>query len=219
MCEKRVILTFDDAVSSHRRFVAPLLMELGFTATFFVCEFPPDFETNKAQYMTWDEIKELDSLGFEVANHTLTHAGLNGMKPRDFEKQLLALETRFQRYGIPKSENFAYPGGQGAAYAPPILQKHGFKTARALRDAGWNVSNDDRWLIPSIPVHGPDESVFRRALGLAKPGEIPVLVYHGVPDYIHPWVDTQPEVFEREMRYLAAEGYAVLALRDLTRNL
>jgi peptidoglycan/xylan/chitin deacetylase (PgdA/CDA1 family) len=219
MYEKTIILTFDDAVSNHYWFVARLLLELGFKATFFVCEFPPDFETNKVQYMSWEEIKELDELGFEVANHTLTHAGLNGMKPEDFEKQLLALEARFQSYGIPKSKNFAYPGGQGAAYAPPILQKHGFKTARAIKDAAWNVTNDDRWFVPSIPVHGPDESVFKRALGFAKPGEIPVLVYHGVPDYIHPWVDTPPDVFEREMRYLAAEGYAVLALCDITSNL
>jgi peptidoglycan-N-acetylglucosamine deacetylase len=219
MYEKTVILTFDDAVSNHRRFVAPLLLELGFRATFFICEFPPDFETNKVQYMSWEEIKELDGLGLEVANHTLSHAGLNEMKPKDFEKQLLALEARFRSYCIPKSENFAYPGGQGVAYAPPILRKHGFKTARAVRDAAWNVSHDDRWFIPSIPVHGPDESLFKRALGFAQPGEIPVLVYHGVPDYIHPWVDTPPDVFEREMRYLAAEGYSAVALRDITDHL
>jgi peptidoglycan/xylan/chitin deacetylase (PgdA/CDA1 family) len=33
---KVVVLTFDDAVKSHRTFVAPLLKELGFGATFFV---------------------------------------------------------------------------------------------------------------------------------------------------------------------------------------
>ena len=34
--DKVVVLTFDDAVKSHRTFVAPLLKELGFGATFFV---------------------------------------------------------------------------------------------------------------------------------------------------------------------------------------
>ncbi len=33
---KTVVLTFDDAVKSHRTFVGPLLKELGFRATFFV---------------------------------------------------------------------------------------------------------------------------------------------------------------------------------------
>jgi hypothetical protein len=34
--DKLVVLTFDDAVKSHRTFVAPLLKDLGFGATFFV---------------------------------------------------------------------------------------------------------------------------------------------------------------------------------------
>ncbi len=33
---KRVVLSFDDAVKSHRTFVAPLLSDLGFQATIFV---------------------------------------------------------------------------------------------------------------------------------------------------------------------------------------
>jgi len=73
---KTVVLTFDDAVSNHAGLVAPLLTELGFGATFFVCEFPPDFAVNKRQYMTWEQIRSLHRAGFEVGNHTLTHAGL-----------------------------------------------------------------------------------------------------------------------------------------------
>jgi len=34
--DKLIVLTFDDAVKSHRTFVAPLLKELGFGATFFI---------------------------------------------------------------------------------------------------------------------------------------------------------------------------------------
>jgi hypothetical protein len=34
--DKTVVLPLDDAVKSHRTFVAPLLKELGFRATFFV---------------------------------------------------------------------------------------------------------------------------------------------------------------------------------------
>jgi peptidoglycan/xylan/chitin deacetylase (PgdA/CDA1 family) len=216
MYNKTVILTFDDAVSNHCTFVAPLLKKLGFNATFFVCEFPPDFATDKVQYMSWEQIEELDNMGFEVANHTLTHTGLGNITPGEFEKQLLDLEALFRSHGIPKSENFAYPGGPGAAYAAPILQKHGFKTARTVRSAAWNVVMDDCWLVPSIPVHGPDDSALKKALDLATTDEIPVLLYHGVPDILHTWVDTPPEIFEREMRYLAAEEWTVLALRDIT---
>ena len=96
MERKTVVLTFDDAVSNHASFVAPLLVELGFHATFFLCEFPPDFAVNKRQYMTWEEIRSLDAAGFETANHTLTHAGLGEIGPAECEREIEALEARFR---------------------------------------------------------------------------------------------------------------------------
>lgn len=96
---KTVVLTFDDAVSNHAAFAAPLLSELGFHATFFICEFPPDFAVNKRQYMTWEQIRSLDAAGFEIANHTMTHAGLNAMAPETCEKEIELLEARFRDVG------------------------------------------------------------------------------------------------------------------------
>lgn len=43
---KVVVLTFDDSVKSQATVVAPLLKELGFSATFFITE-GFDFKTNK----------------------------------------------------------------------------------------------------------------------------------------------------------------------------
>src|SRR5437660_6332663 len=68
---KLVVLTFDDAVKSHRTFVSPLLKELGFGATFFVTHaWMPD----TANFMTWQEIAEIHKMGFEIGNHSWTHA-------------------------------------------------------------------------------------------------------------------------------------------------
>jgi peptidoglycan/xylan/chitin deacetylase (PgdA/CDA1 family) len=70
--DKLVVLTFDDASASHATFVAPLLKKYGFGGTFFVCEFPPDF-ADKTKYMSWEQIRQLDRLGLEVASHTRSH--------------------------------------------------------------------------------------------------------------------------------------------------
>jgi len=56
--DKLVVLTFDDGAKSHATYVAPLLKKLGFGATFFITE-GFDFPTNKAGYMTWEEIGAL----------------------------------------------------------------------------------------------------------------------------------------------------------------
>src|SRR5262249_40995341 len=64
--DKLVVLTFDDAVKSHRTFVAPLLKELGFGATFFLTHKWMDDQTN---FMSWQEIAEIQQMGFEIGNH------------------------------------------------------------------------------------------------------------------------------------------------------
>src|SRR5262245_41323596 len=68
--DKLVVLTFDDAVKSHRTFVAPLLKELGFGATFFVTHRWMDDRTN---FMSWSDIAEIHQMGFEIGNHSWTH--------------------------------------------------------------------------------------------------------------------------------------------------
>jgi peptidoglycan/xylan/chitin deacetylase (PgdA/CDA1 family) len=56
---------------------------------------------------------------------------------------------------------------------------------------------------------------FKKVLLSAKPDEIIVLQFHGVPDEKHPWVNTPPAAFREYMTYLKQNGYRALALRDL----
>ena len=69
--ERLVVLTFDDAVKSHRTFVAQFLKELGFGATFFVTQLWMD---DAEHFMTWKDIAEIHAMGFEIGNHSWTHA-------------------------------------------------------------------------------------------------------------------------------------------------
>ena len=66
--DKLVVLTFDDSVASHYSVVRPILKRFGFGATFFITE-GFSFPTNKQDYLTWEQIKELHQDGFEIGNH------------------------------------------------------------------------------------------------------------------------------------------------------
>ena len=56
---KRVVLTFDDSKASHYTTVRPILLGLGFNATFFITEVFT-FASNKDDYMTWEQIAKLN---------------------------------------------------------------------------------------------------------------------------------------------------------------
>ena len=213
--ERLVVLTFDDAVSNHATFVGPLLKRHGFGATFYVCEFPPDFETNKQQYMTWEQIRELSDLGFEIGNHTGHHAGVTSLTQAQLEAELDFLDERCAEYGIPRPTTFCYPGCGVNPQAVAVLQARKYLFARIGDGRAYEPECDDPLLAPSFPVHGDDPAVFYKALQQATAGQVVVLMFHGVPEYTHPWVNTPPERFAEYMQHLADNLYTVIAMRDL----
>ncbi len=224
--EKLVVLTFDDSVKSHFTVVRPLLLNYGFSATFFITE-GFDFKDNKRDYMTWAEIAQLHLDGFEIGNHTRDHLGINDKNLGKLTEQLEGINQRCAEYKIPKPVSFAWPGN---ALAPAGLEALGAANIRFARRGGapeyeyekgrgfaYEPMLDHPLLIPSAGDARPDWGLddFKRAVEQARYGRIAVLQFHGVPDLAHSWVNTPKANFEQYMRYLAIEGYKVIALRDL----
>src|SRR5438093_11506399 len=127
--DKLLVLTFDDAAASHYSVVRPLLKRYGFGATFFITE-GFSFRTNKQDYMTWEQIKELHQDGFEIGNHTRDHLGVSDRTLDQLREQIEAINARCAEYGIPRPVSFAYPGNAITAGALPILQRLGIRFAR-----------------------------------------------------------------------------------------
>src|SRR2546426_10850302 len=223
-----VALTFDDSVASHYSVVRPILKRYGFGATFFITE-GFSFRTNKQDYMTWEQIKELHADGFEIGNHTRDHLSVSAQTIGQLREQVEAINARCAEYGIPQPVSFAYPGNAIIPAALPILKELGIRFARRGgapehpyewgRGFAYEPGLDHPLLIPSAGDARPDWTLddFKQAADQARAGRIAVLQFHGVPDREHPWVHTRPERFEEFMRYLHTNAFKVIALRDLAR--
>ena len=212
---KLVVLSFDDAVVSHFRVVAPLLKKYGFGATFFVCEFkdPPFSDTSK--YMSWEQIAQLNKMGFEIGNHTQNHTHVNKLDSTRFAAELQYIEDKCKAYNIPKPVSFAYPGYDTSPRAIGVLKAKGYKFARAGWDRVYNPTIDHPYLIPGITSLASNSATIYEDLKQARDGNIVILTIHGVPDTAHPWVNTPPEIFEAYLKYLHDNHYHVIAMRDL----
>jgi peptidoglycan/xylan/chitin deacetylase (PgdA/CDA1 family) len=215
--EKVAVLTFDDAIATQFNIVRPMLKKYGFGATFFVCEFPPDFN-DKTKYMSWEQMAELNKDGFEIGNHTQTHTSVKAYGD-DMEKKFTAdidsIEQKCEKYGIPKPTNFAYPGCVTDSLASVILKKKGYIWARTCENKTWNPNDCDPMLIPGFSTAGDDTAKVLDFIRQAKKGEIIVLLFHGVPDNVHPWVNLAPELLETYFKYLYNNGYTCVSLRDV----
>lgn len=221
-----MVLTFDDAVRSHLTFVAPLLTKLGFGATFFVSHrWLPD----KVNFLTWEEVAAIHAMGFEIGNHTWTHSALG--VPRNAARlagELALVENELRRAGVPKPVSLAWPGNSFGPEARRILETCGYRFARRGMSpeqpygklnvgAAYDPRRHDRLLIPTTGDAYPDWTFehFLKLIAEARSGRIAVLQFHGVPDPVHPWVHTPPDMFERYMGHLSAQGFRTMALREL----
>ena len=224
--ERTAILTFDDAVRSHRLFVAPYLADLGFSASFFVTHRWMDDRDN---FMSWDEIAEIAEMGFEIGNHSWSHA--NFAIPKNaarLEGELALVENELAKVGVEKPVSFAWCGNRFGPEGVRKLRALGYRFARRgltpelpedhspEAGAAYVPERHDPLLIPSTGNSIPESSLghFRRILDRAADG-IVVLQFHGVPDVAHPWVHTSEEHFRHCMDELKTRGFRVIALRDI----
>jgi peptidoglycan/xylan/chitin deacetylase (PgdA/CDA1 family) len=223
---KTVVLTFDDAVKTHLTVVAPLLKQLGFRATFFITQ---KWMEDRAYFLTWDEVGQIHRQGFEIGNHSWTHSDFGRSEnAARLGVELEQVEKELAKVGVPKPISFAWCGNGFGPEAMEQLQRRGYLVARRGMQPEvpygkiqvgpvLQVKKHHPLLIPTTGDAYPDWTFdhFIKVLASAKPGEIIVLQFHGVPDEKHPWVNTPSAAFRDYMMYLKQNGYRTLALRDL----
>jgi peptidoglycan-N-acetylglucosamine deacetylase len=224
--DKLVVLTFDDSKASHYSVVRPLLKKYGFGATFFITE-GFTFRTNKDDYLTWEQIAELNRDGFEIGNHTRDHMGLTKANLPRLKEQVEAINAQCAAQSIPRPTSFAYPGNTIDPDALQLLADLGFRFARRGgapeypyeegNGFAYEPGRDHPLLLPSAGDARPVWTLenLKRAVSQAVKGKIAILQFHGAPDLEHPWVHTPPERFEQYMKYLHDEGFKAIAMRDL----
>lgn len=216
---KTILLSFDDAVVSHRTFVAPLLKQLGFGATFFICRWGDEWRKDHSGYlMTAKQIHELYEFGFDIGNHTWDHIPATFAETDEFLKDTDRLERFLEEEAqCPKAVSFAWPGGPGRAEIIPFLKERGFQSLRIVEKTGswyWDRKSGNPLHFQSFAMHDGTAGCFEEILAECTEEHALALVYHGVPDIVHPWVTTRPETFEKQMRILKERGYRVLSFRQ-----
>lgn len=223
---KTVVLTFDDAVGSHLEVVAPRLKELGFGATFFITH---AWMNDQDHFLTWEQVARLHALGFEIGNHSWTHAGFES--PRMAARlagELALVENELKRVGVPKPVSFGWTGNNFGPEALAVLAQAGYRLARrgmqpeapyGSLELGplFDPQRHHALLIPSAGDAYPNWTLdhFKQVVDRAVAGRAAIVQFHGIPDVAHPWVHTPVERFREYTDYLKQGGFHVIALRDL----
>ena len=205
--DKLIVLTFDDAPASHATVVAPILKDLGFGGSIYVCDFD-SFKTRKDWYLTYRQMNSLHADGFEIGNHTLGHQ--SGYEP------VLAMEDQVLAHGGPRTTTLCWPIYYVNWTDCPKLSARGYTFARGGHERPYRPTVDNPFDVPSFSVtDGLSIEDFIKRVQQACQGRVVVLTFHGVPDMEHPPVSLEPSTFKAMMQYLKENNYQCIALRDM----
>jgi peptidoglycan/xylan/chitin deacetylase (PgdA/CDA1 family) len=117
---RRLAITFDDGYRDNFENAAPVLSRHSLPATFFVVtqwigtKVVPWWDQAagvRHPWMTWDQVRSLSRLGFDIGAHTRTHADLGQIAGNEARREILGARLELQAQTGTAVESFAYPYG------------------------------------------------------------------------------------------------------------
>lgn len=150
--EKTAVITIDDGYSSIWDKALPLLEKYGYQASIFVAT----SHVGGNNYLSWEQLKELQQKGFEIGNHSHAHAHFLNEQPGEikeaFEEDLEKSHAEFRRHlgGVPKL--YAYPFGEYHPELMSVLEDHDYMAA-AAQHSGVISAGSRRFALPRFPMN------------------------------------------------------------------
>jgi peptidoglycan/xylan/chitin deacetylase (PgdA/CDA1 family) len=121
-----VILTFDDGYLDNYG-VACKLSALGQGGSFYIPTFYPGRSFPKLHliHMSWDDIKKISDMGFEIGSHTVHHQNLQTCKPEAVNYEISeSIKDIYDKIGK-KPVTFSVPMGKYTSQVLVEVEKYG----------------------------------------------------------------------------------------------
>jgi peptidoglycan/xylan/chitin deacetylase (PgdA/CDA1 family) len=121
---KQVAITFDDGCETDLITAAPILSELGFSATFFVTV---GFMGRRGS-LTASQLLELSGCGFEIGCHSMTHPYLPDLDSAGLQFEIVDAKLKLENMLGRKIEHFSCPGGRYDQRVIEVVHQTGYRT-------------------------------------------------------------------------------------------
>lgn len=160
--ERTVGITVDDAFLSVYAEAFPRLRAAGLPFTLFVATDPVN--QGRADYMSWDQLREMRDAGVDIGAHTGSHLHMADVGPaRNRAEIRRSLKRLNEELGV-KPVLFAYPYGEAGLAVARVVGEFGFAAAFGQHSAATHKAADPLYL-PRFPLNekysDPDDFTLR----------------------------------------------------------
>ncbi len=125
-----VLLTFDDGSVTHHSVGLPTLQQFGFTGTFF----PMTVVLDKPNWLSREQVRELDRAGMTIGCHSYDHPRLDRLPPDQWTDQLARPAAELGEIVGHPVDTMAYPFGAWSPEALDQVAAAGYRAAFQLSD-------------------------------------------------------------------------------------
>jgi peptidoglycan/xylan/chitin deacetylase (PgdA/CDA1 family) len=143
----QIVITFDDGNRSDYEHAQPLLIELGFSATFFVTNNRIGAEGGLEKEM----LRAMTGDGLDVGSHGMTHRFLTRLSADDEEEEIRRSKDILEEITGSTVDYFAPPGGRIDQRGVSALKRLSFR-AVCTSEFGYNDRNRHRFTYKRIPI-------------------------------------------------------------------
>lgn len=135
--DKPIVITFDDGYKDNYTNAYPVLKDLGFKATIFMIT---NSIGDTSDYITADQLKEMDKNGIDIESHTVTHKYLSKLSYDEQKKELYDSKTKIEETLGKSVKYIAYPFGDYNDDTLKLTEQLGYKLAVTTKEGTSNKS-------------------------------------------------------------------------------
>jgi peptidoglycan/xylan/chitin deacetylase (PgdA/CDA1 family) len=162
-----VVVTFDDGCETDWTIAAPILLERGFGATFYVVS---GWIGRRAGFMTPDQLRQIANAGFEIGSHSVTHAFMSDVDQTRLRSELGDSKRQLEDLIGRAVTHFSCPGGRWNGSVEAVARELGYETVATSR-VGANSSASNPYALARCAMQDRTSQAafeaFCRAEGLA----------------------------------------------------
>ena len=168
---KTIVITFDDGYRDFYTEARDVIRQCGFTATIFLAtdrigQTPACIEG--ANYLTWNEVRELHAEGIQFGSHTVTHPDLRSLDPSLLDYELGHSKEIIEQNIGASVDAFSYPFSfpeedeNFARFLEDLLKNIGFEYGVSTI-LGRARKNSNRFFLPRLPMNTWDDGMLLQA--------------------------------------------------------
>ncbi|WP_413526901.1 polysaccharide deacetylase family protein [Marinilactibacillus psychrotolerans] len=141
------LLTYDDAPDKHALEIAESLVDLDARAIFFV----------NGMYLEDDEgketIKKIHEMGFEIGNHSQTHASLPDISQEEQYDEIVKTSDLVEEATGERPRFFRAPFGSNTDYSTELAHEQGMELMNWTYGYDWNAEYQDAEALTDIMLN------------------------------------------------------------------